>query len=354
MVCRPPLIVMCLLWSIALVAVGQTAWYDKIADLPAIGAPIINLSPETGWVFGGVVQGYFRFKDQKQTSMVQLSGAYSLRSQWYIHSHGTIYTGSKNQWMISYDVGYRHYPDVRFYVGNEFTIKEGISYLSERAHIKATALAEVAPGWSIGPTIQYLYDKTDFEDLISTGGIGLSISYDSRDLHFYPTHGWFFQVSGIHYEPFNGNFTRSDLIESDLRHFIPIYRQLLFAWQFRTQWSIGGAMPYQLLPSLGGEDLVRGLRANMFRDQALLTLQAELRIPIYRQLSGTVFAGIGDVYNYNEWQWAMPKVGYGLGLRVAINKSKINIRFDVARNNLYKSWNTMESYSFYLTTTEAF
>ena len=105
---------------------------------------------------------------------------------------------------------------------------------------------------------------------------------------------------------------------------------------------------------MGGEDLIRGVRYGMFRDQVMIALQGELRIPLFRQLSGTVFAGVGDVYRYQPWQWSMPKVGYGLGLRFSVNRVRVNIRADVARNNLYKSWNTWESYSFYLTATEAF
>jgi hypothetical protein len=49
----------------------------------------------------------------------------------------------------------------------------------------------------------------------------------------------------------------------------------------------------------------------------------------------------------------MPKVGYGAGLRVCLNNDMVNIRFDVARNNLTSSW-TLDTWSFYLTLKEAF
>jgi hypothetical protein len=92
----------------------------------------------------------------------------------------------------------------------------------------------------------------------------------------------------------------------------------------------------------------------MFTDNAMMALQAEFRFPIWRFIRIHAFAVIRDVYNTEHWNWATPKIGYGLGLRVGINKAKINIRFDIARNNIYKEWNTLNSYSFYLTATEAF
>jgi hypothetical protein len=79
-----------------------------------------------------------------------------------------------------------------------------------------------------------------------------------------------------------------------------------------------------------------------------MAVQTELRIPIWRFLKGSIFSSIGDVYNLDDWQWSIPKIGYGAGLRVALNKAKVNVRFDVARQNYDNNW------SFYLTIKEAF
>ena len=109
-----------------------------------------------------------------------------------------------------------------------------------------------------------------------------------------------------------------------------------------------------MLPRLGGQDGLRGINSDMFRDDIMMALQAELRIPIWSIFRATIFAGVGDVYDFHNWHWAIPKVGYGLGLRAAINKAKVNIRFDIARSNVDPRWNTINAYSFYLTATEAF
>jgi len=185
-------------------------------------------------------------------------------------------------------------------------------------------------------------------------GVGVIVQYDSRDTQFYPGRGLFFSFSATDREPLNRHFSRFGLVKTDLRQYVSVYRSLIFAWQLVTQWAIGDNIPKVLLPTLGGEDLLRGLPQNMFRDEVMYALQAEMRFPVYRMLRGTVFAGAGDVNNLSHWQWAMPKIGYGLGLRVSINRLKVNIRFDVARNNLQRRWNTLDSYSFYFTAIEAF
>jgi hemolysin activation/secretion protein len=121
-----------------------------------------------------------------------------------------------------------------------------------------------------------------------------------------------------------------------------------------SEYFISHITLYPMLPRLGGQDGLRGVNSDMFRDDIMMALQAELRIPIWSVFRAAVFAGIGDVYDYHNWHWEVPKVGYGVGLRAAINKAKVNIRFDVARSNVDPRWNDIKAYSFYLTATEAF
>ncbi|MGM9838367.1 MAG: BamA/TamA family outer membrane protein [Paludibacteraceae bacterium] len=341
----------------------RAASLDSLMNLPAMGVPIVNYSPETGWEFGAAAQGYFRLPDQSRTSIVQLDGAYSLKRQWYVNAQGSLYMGRKTPWMLLFRGGYRHYPDVYYARGNggNNRPKQGVAYNSQRGYVHLQPLILLPRQWYIGPVFDFLYERTDLSIAVPDAlmwGIGAVLQYDSRDVLFYPHRGLFFKLTATHYDTALGSTARLTRIQTDLRQFVPIYRDLVFAWQLRTEWSLaangGEAVPFQLLPTFGGQDLLRGVARNMYRDNAMLALQAELRIPIWNLLRACVFAGVGDVYNTQHWQWATPKVGYGLGLRIGINRAKVNIRFDVARNNIYKEWNTWQSYSFYLTATEAF
>lgn len=327
---------------------------ERLLDLPAIGVPIVQYAPETNWVFGAAVQTYFRCPNQTQSSIVQVSGAYTLKNQWYVKSSGTLYAGKRTHWKFVYRIGFRNFPDRWYEQGNEWRWKSSESYRSRQFNLTFQPMYRLPKGWAVGLNINGLWEHTSRWEESAWTGIGAIAQYDSRDTQFYPHKGLFFSVTCSDYEPLNRHYARFAAIHTDLRHFCGIYRDLLFAWQCITQWTIGNNIPYSLLPTLGGEDVLRGLPANMFRDQSLWALQGELRFPIYRLLRGTAFASIGDVYNLKHWQWEVPKVGYGIGLRVCINKIKVNVRLDVARNNVYKSWNTWDSYSFYLTAMEAF
>lgn len=336
----------------------------KTIDLPAMAVPVVNYSPETSWVFGGAAQGYFRLPEQGRTSIVQIDGAYSLKKQWYINGQGTIYFGGKTPWQLTFRGGYRDYPDTYYGRGNSHTawndlVRPKTDYSSQRGYVYIQPLLSLPKHWSIGPLFDFRQEKTSLAiPDMCMWGIGLAVQYDTRDVVFYPHSGLFFKFTATHYDRALGSTARLTRLQADLRQFVPIWKDLIFAWQMCTEWALAAngaeAVPFQMLPTLGGQDLLRGIPRNMFRDNAMVALQGELRIPIWRWIHATSFAGIGDVYNTAHWQWAMPKVGYGIGLRASINRAKVNIRFDLARNNIYKEWNTMRSYSFYLTATEAF
>ena len=357
---------------------GSRTW-DKIWSLPAIGVPIIVHSPETNWGFGLGVQSYFQIKPilsanaqapQAPTSMIYFDGCYTLNKQYYVSAGGTLYFGGWLPWFMQIRGSYRNYPDSYYGIGNDIHSpyienRSPLTYTSKRgtAHIEAQIYLPLH--WSIGPLFDFQYEEinnpTGVAGLTAQRSImwalGAVTQYDTRDTLYYPSKGLLFKTSIAYYEPKLGCTARVFHWQADLRQFISLPKDIIFAWQFKTEWALSdnvASIPFQCLPTFGGQDLVRGVRRNMFRDNVMMALQAEFRFPIWRWFRLHAFAGIGDVYNTDQWRWATPKVGYGLGLRVCINKAKVNLRFDIARNNIYKEWNTWESYAFYLTATEAF
>lgn len=359
--------IICLVQCVHLWAEKSGTW-DKLLDLPAIGVPVVTHSPETSWGFGAGLQGYFKLPEASRTSIVYADGCYTLNKQYYISAGGTLYFGGKTPWFMTLNGSYRNYPDVYFGLGNTITEnrKHGTSFNSQRGQARIETQIYLPANWSIGPLFNFLHETIDTAPLSAKAslspltimwGLGVVTQYDTRDTIYYPTSGLFFKASVTHYDKALGSTARLTYLKADLRHFVPLPYTIVFAWQFTTEWALSdniSSIPFRCLPTLGGQDLVRGVRRNMFCDNAMVALQTEFRFPIWRFIRLHVFAGIGDVYNTDNWNWTTPKIGYGLGLRLGINKAKVNIRFDIARNNIYKEWNTWNSYSFYLTATEAF
>ena len=358
---------------------------DSIMNLPAMGIPVVNYSPESTWEFGAAAQGYFRLPNQERTSIVQLDGTYSLRHQWYINAQGTLYFGARSAspaWQLQFRAGYSDRPATYYGVyddphfANEGNtgigmLRKGTPYQMQRAYLSLQAPISIDRDWSVGPMLDMLVAQYNIEGKYKTpsplvqAAVGAVGVYDTRDNVFYPTQGIFFKLSATAAWtnkvdiPEGQQATINGLLSADLRQFIALPHNLVLAWQLKTQMMlsplfISHITMYPMLPRLGGQDGLRGVNSDMFRDDIMMALQAELRIPIWSIFRAAVFAGIGDVYDYHNWHWEVPKVGYGIGLRAAINKAKVNIRFDVARSNVDPRWNNINAYSFYLTATEAF
>lgn len=351
---------------------------DRVLEWPVIGMVYPGYAPETDWQFGLGLESNFRIKDEQKPSVLLVLGAYTLRHQWYLHSSGTLYMPGATPWMLKYSVHYRDYPDVYYGRGN--TVQDSRKYDSKRLTVNLQPMVRLARNWSVGPTMDLLWEKHNLvskdptymgPDQTMMWGVGLVAQHDTRNHTQFPTKGLFFKWNSIYYEPKLGADCRLVKLDADFRHYVTLWkpqgemtefkriqRSLVFAYQVRAMAALSdgnsAAIPFQMLPTLGGDDLVRGLRTNMFRDNVLWAVQGELRFPIFSLLRGVVFAGVGDVYNTDHWNWSTPKVGYGLGLRLAISKTHVNVRFDVARNNIDKSWSDRSSYSFYFTATEAF
>lgn len=378
-----------------------SAAHGYAIDWPAMAVPVINYSPETNWLFGAAAQGYFQIPEQQRTSIVQIDGAYSLQHQWYINAQGTLYFAGKKPFRLLFRGGYRDYPDIYYPLGNggkqKPVRKTGQVYTSQRGYFHIEPTWQPVGNFGIGIVDDFITEHTTqlavpHPDMLMWG-LGLVLQYDSRDNTFYPHKGLFFKAMVTYYDKNVGSTECLTHIDFNLRQYIPLYKELIFAWQFRTTWAAtkkDALLPFQMLPTIGGQDLLRGVPRNMYRDDLMFALQGELRIPIWKYLKGCIFGGFGDVYHItshsnpttpnqdypsdnpdtsipypnspvsyrnspsDKQKGGYIKVGYGAGLRLTINRAKVNIRFDVARNNIDRAWNTLQSYSLYLTATEAF
>jgi len=360
---------------------AQDKWndfVDKVMQWPVIGVVYPTYSPETNWSFGGGIQACFNMPEEETPSHIKFTGCYTLNRQWQIYTTGTMYMAGKVPWLLYFGLRYRDYPDVYFDWVNDQCY--GTNYSSQRGDITLQPLIRLPNNWAVGPMSDFILERTNLSsvdtlyhgsDRVLMWSLGMAAQYDSRDYTQYATKGMAFTISGLYYEPKLGADYRAWDIEADFRHYLTLWqpttyknefervnRSLIFSYQLHAEAVLSdqpiAAMPFQIKPTLGGDELLRGVRSNMYRDNVLWAVQTELRFPIYSILRGTVFAGVGDVYNTDAWRWTAPKVGYGLGLRVAINRAHVNVRFDIARNNYDKDWSDWDTYSLYLTASEAF
>ncbi len=174
-------------------------------------------------------------------------------------------------------------------------------------------------------------------------------SFDSRDNQFYPQKGIFAKVTLATANTLWGSSYNTTDFSLDFRQFIPITNGHVLAWQAYFSGVFSKTeVPFQLLPTLGGRDLMRGFRQGMYRDNTMFIFQTEYRMPIYNRLKAALFLSTGDVMSGKNFHVNKLKVAYGGGLRYRINDARIHLRVDIAKNNYG------EKLQFYITATEAF
>ena len=333
-----------------------------------VATPYADYKPETNWGFGLTGAYYIKPKiENGKMGNINFTATYTLNNQFTFKMTSTAYLDKKQKYMLYSFADFRHFPDNFYGIGNyaDNLLSEKISYNSDNIAIILQPQIYVKGNWLLGVNTHFRWEKakadsTQFQQIPMDRygvyglneffmlGFGGVVSHDSRDNLFYAQKGLFFKTTFTYYPKIAKKSYQMGRIAVDFRHFIPIYKGLIFAYQLFAEVNIAKEKPFQMYSTIGGMELLRGIRQSVWRDDAMAVLQTELRIPIWKIFKAAVFAGIGDVYSLENWQWAMPKIGYGVGLRVKFNKSNSHIRFDVARQNFGNN------FSFYITVNEAF
>jgi hypothetical protein len=176
------------------------------------------------------------------------------------------------------------------------------------------------PDVSLGPAI---------EDVAHTG---LSFAVDTRDLPGHPLRGGLYRVSRADYFGRNDS-TRFTRYEAEAAHFVPVAdgRVVLGArgWIASTA-SESGVLPFYFLPSLGGDNSLRGFTNFRFRDRALLLVNAEARLALLRHLDAAVFVDAGSVAARTR-ALGLDERSYGFGFRIHSRRDTFG-RLDIAHS----------------------
>lgn len=96
--------------------------------------------------------------------------------------------------------------------------------------------------------------------------------------------------------------------------------------------GIRGDYPFYFLPTLGGQDRLRGCEDNRYMDRNSILVQQDLRFPIWWRIGGCVFASAGRVaHDTGDLLSGEFHVSGGGGLRYFINRENgLVIRADYA------------------------
>src|SRR5579872_7484952 len=115
------------------------------------------------------------------------------------------------------------------------------------------------------------------------------------------------------------DFTRLTL---DIRDFVPVYSTHTIALQGLFT-LVNGIEPFYTMAQLGGEDNMRGIFQGRFRENDMLVLQGEYRMPVFWKFGLVGFADIGEVANtLSAFTYPGIKWTAGAGIRFLFSESE--------------------------------
>jgi len=159
----------------------------------------------------------------------------------------------------------------------------------------------------------------------------VSVTADTRDHRGHPTSGGFYRaVAGVYSDRDLDQFTFRRY-EAEGVQLVPVVGKswvLAFhGWGVFSETSSGNEVPFYFLPSLGGQNTLRGYNSYRFHDRNLLMASAESRWALFRHIDGAVFFDAGNV-GARVGDLDLKKTSYGAGLRLHTQRSTLG-RVDV-------------------------
>jgi outer membrane protein assembly factor BamA len=188
----------------------------------------------------------------------------------------------------------------------------------------------------------------------NTNFVKFGLIYDTRDNQANPMHGMWTELLFVVAPSFLGNdYSYSQMIFTHRQYFTILPKKLSFAYRLSYQGKLTGEMPFYMLPyivssyktvdGLGGKKSIRGILRNRIMSDGFAYGNFEFRWKFFRTvlfnqnlyLALNPFVDMGmtvdkyyvnyDEYNDNDITEMDDElhVGYGMGLRIAINENFI-------------------------------
>jgi len=308
--------------------------------------PVAFYMPETKFGFGLAASYYMYGHEQRadrvMPSSISFLGVYTTRKQTILQAATELHLGGGRMRVLG-NGGYSRFPAKYWGIGNETEDALEEDYTPDVFEVRGEIQWQVRDGWYLGALAQYaarsLVEVAD-SGLLAVGaapgvgdghlvGIGALFVYDTRNSTVSPTRGIYLQLRGVLYDALIGSDWEFSRFTADLRIYRPLTGRHLLAVRAVNDWATG-TPPFDRLPQLGGDVLLRGYYQGRFRDRYLMAVEAEYRAPLWWRIGAVGFAGVGQVAGgRNELSFGRFKASAGGGLRFLLDpKAGLNIRVD--------------------------
>lgn len=318
-----------------------------LAVFPGIGYTIANGGTAT---VAANASFYTASLDSTNLSTILTYPLYSSFHQIVAPVISSIWT-KKNDINFLGDWRYYKYPSYTYGLGGNSSLSNAqqLNYSYVKVDQEALKLLSTNLYGGIGYNLDYHFfiqqigaadnDYTQYNDNATktvSSGLVAHLKYDSRTNINNPKDALFASISYRYNSTILGSNNDWQSIQVEIRKYIRIASNPnnVFAFWSWNEFTYGGKVPYLDLPSTAWDtyaNMGRGYIQGRFRGTSLVYLESEYRFGITHNglLGGVLFANSQAVPNYPGYNISKINPGYGLGVRIKLNRySDTNLCID--------------------------
>jgi hypothetical protein len=276
---------------------------DAQPESPWLLLPTFSANPKLG-ASVGFLAGYLHYFDElSQVSTFGVTGQYTSTGSMVAGAFGKASFDEDHQRVIAALVGGNIKNNYSDYLGT------GIP-LQSNDELRAGAvryLYRVQDNWFAGVQGVYtnynligeaIFDQQVLDILglkgFKSGGLGLSVYHDSRDIESLPTKGWLLNFNNIAYREWLAGDQNFDVYRLDLRGYWEHGQGSVFAVRQNNQWT-SDAPPAAFAPVQ-----LRGYTVGQYLGKNMSSIEGEERYRFAARWTGTVFAGVACLYGAGQ------------------------------------------------------
>ena len=336
------------------------------AESEIAGYPIFGYENETGFYAGGIAYARNRpkhFDTSIPPNSYYLSLEYSAKKQFAVkfepelHFKNGLYTFSPK-------LNFKKWPSKFYGIGKNAALDMAEDFTPIEFECTLDLSRRVSADWDLS----LIYDFSHYEitkkengGILSSGtipgskggfnsGLGLQISYDSRNAETYPAKGALCSFRAMNYNKIIGSDYNFDEYTLDLRQYLSFSDKHVFALQGYVSFTSKNP-PFYSMPHL--DKHMRGMTPNLHIDKQIAVFRAEYRVfpwekGFLNRLGFVVFAENGQVADKpKNLSLAHARSDLGFGLRYSFfTDDRLNLRIDIGFGE--------EDWNFSISTGEAF
>lgn len=322
-------------------SVAQVAARRRVFPVPILGS-----TPETGLMFGFALVGVSTpggDSTAARPSTALFTAIYTVKHQYQFGLSVDRWTLG-NRWHLIGEVGYLRFPGEYYGIGAAAT-DSFETYMLVAPSLVAGVQRRISRGLYVGAGYAFRHTQmveTTAGGLLepgvvpgSTGGNDATLTveglWDSRDALYRTQRGGYLRTAaGVSGRALGSDFAFQRLAV-DGRVYRSVGHRIVLAGQAFVD-ATDGTVPFDRLPHLGGQNVLRGYTEPRYRDMAMSAVQAELRAPLLGIVSFVLFGGTGatapSLGSLSDGRW---RVAGGAGLRLLLDRAAgLQLRVDYA------------------------